>query len=151
MPACFRVQRALTPLNWLTGTMTTSILLDAVEKRLKYRVKVVQEPTCLFCFLPPSPAKQEACLECRMSRQRPRWSVGVVDAYIRHSAKRMICIEPFERFVYIGRVEGDSAGPDAYISGAQRRVVAKEEGKHALPSRAERGACCMCRSIRTHV
>jgi hypothetical protein len=24
----------------------------------------------------------------------------------------MICIEPFERIVYIGRVEGDSAGPD---------------------------------------
>jgi hypothetical protein len=39
----------------------------------------------------------------------------------------MICIEPFERIVYIRRVEGDSAGPDAYISGAQRRVVAKEE------------------------
>jgi hypothetical protein len=30
--------------------------------------------------------------------------VGVVDAYIRHSAKRMICIEPFDRIVYIGRV-----------------------------------------------
>ena len=77
--------------------------------------------------------------------------VGVVDAYIRHSAKRMICIEPFERIVYIGRVEGDSGGPDAYISGALRRVVAKEEGKHALPSRPVRGACCMCSSIRTHV
>ena len=36
--------------------------------------------------------------------------VGVVDAYIRHSAKRMICIEPLDRIVYIGRVEGDSDG-----------------------------------------
>ena len=39
----------------------------------------------------------------------------------------MICIEPFDRILYIGHVEGDSVGPDAYISGAQRRVVAKEE------------------------
>jgi hypothetical protein len=28
MSACFRVQRALTPLNCLTGTMTKNILLD---------------------------------------------------------------------------------------------------------------------------
>jgi hypothetical protein len=123
-----------------------------VEKRQKYKVQVVQEPTSLFCFLPPSPALLEACLECRLSRQRPRWCVGVVDdTYIRHAAKRMICIEPFESIVYIGRVEGDSGGPDAYISGAQRRVVAKEEGKHALPSRAVRGACCMCSIIRTRL
>jgi hypothetical protein len=63
----------------------------------------------------------------------------------------MICIEPFDRIVYIGHVESDSVGPDAYISGAQRRVVGKEEGKHALPSSAVGGACCMCGSIRTHI
>ena len=71
--------------------------------------------------------------------------------HISDNLRRIICIEHFERIVYVGRVEGDSGGPDAYISGAQRRVVAKEEGKHALPSRAVGGACCMCGSIRTHI
>jgi len=56
--ACFRVQRALTPLNWLTGTMTKSILLDeCCWKRQKYEVKVIKETLVFLVFsllLPPN-------------------------------------------------------------------------------------------------
>jgi hypothetical protein len=58
MSACFRVQRALTPLNWLTGTMTKSILLDeCCWKRQKYEVKVIKETLVFLVFsllLPPN-------------------------------------------------------------------------------------------------
>jgi hypothetical protein len=124
MSACFRVQRALTPLNWLTGTMTKSILLHEccgrhknIRLRLYYKNRLV---FLVFSLLLP-----------------PNWRLalnagwagsgrGGVLASLTHTSdtlqREWYALSPL---TYIGHVEGDSAGPDAYISGAQRRVVAK--------------------------